>query len=169
MGESFYIRSYSGVLEPSVCQQMIGIYEKLWKEQEEEIRKMSLCYAEDGRKLCGACDCQRLDIMQHEEFKSSLDYVMQQLLPVIDQYTSDVNLQKNQWPSDYGYENVPEVIRGEEPELRPRSNFDRFSIKGVTDWWKNKSTNRYNNLKNDGRLRTKLEIWSESSDIDIIR
>ena len=99
---------------------------------------MSLCYAEDGRKLCGACDCQRLDIMQHEEFKSSFDYVMQQLLPVIDQYTSDVNLQKNQWPSDYGYENVPEVIRGEEPELRPRSNFDRFSIKGVTDWWKNK-------------------------------
>ena len=106
MGESFYIRSYSGVLEPSVCQQMIGIYEKLCKEQEEEIRKMSLCYAEDGRKLCGACDCQRLDIMQHEEFKSSLDYVMQQLLPVIDQYTSDVNLQKNQWPSDYGYENL---------------------------------------------------------------
>ena len=84
-------------------------------------------------------------------------------------HSENLTEQKRFFISDYGYENVPEVIRGEEPELRPRSNFDRFSIKGVTDCWKYKSTNRYNNLKNDGRLRTKLEIWSESSDIDIIR
>ena len=84
-------------------------------------------------------------------------------------HSEDLTEQKRFFISEYGYENVPQVIRGEESELRPRSNFDRFSIKGVTAWWKNKATKRYNNLKNDGRFRTKLEIWSENSDIDIVR
>ena len=71
-----YIRCYKNVLDENVCASMIRTYERLWQEQEEYIRKMSLCYAEDGRKLCGACDCQRLDIMQHSEFKSPINYVM---------------------------------------------------------------------------------------------
>ncbi len=101
-----YIRCYKNVLDENVCASMIRTYERLWQEQEEYIRKMSLCYAEDGRKLCGACDCQRLDIMQHSEFKSPINYVMGKLLQTIKQYAIDVELAPNQWPDQYGFENV---------------------------------------------------------------
>ena len=59
-----FIRLYKNVLPPELCSDIISTYEKLWREQEEQIKKMSLCYTEDGEKVCGACDCQRLDIMQ---------------------------------------------------------------------------------------------------------
>ena len=49
-------------------------------------------------------------------------------------------------------------------------NFDRFSLEGVTDWWRKKATNRYETLKADGRLRSVIETWNTNADdIDIIR
>jgi hypothetical protein len=39
----------------------------------------------------------------------------------------------------------------------------------VIDWWKNKASKRYEKLKSEGRLRTKLEIWEPGSDLEIIR
>ena len=39
----------------------------------------------------------------------------------------------------------------------------------VISWWKKKSSNRYEKLKIEGRLRTKLEIWEPGSNLEIIR
>jgi gas vesicle protein len=39
----------------------------------------------------------------------------------------------------------------------------------VISWWKRKSSNRYEKLKKENRLRTKLEIWEPGSDLEIIR
>ena len=37
-------------------------------------------------------------------------------------------------------------------------------------YWKKKASNRYENLKQDGRFRTTMEVWNENpDDIDIIR
>ena len=104
--ESNFIRLYDGVFSPILCQQLIHTYEKLWKEQEEQIKKMSLCYAEDGTKTCGACNCQRLDIMRHYEFNESFKYVMFQLQNVIEQYKRDANVHPAQWPKKYAFENL---------------------------------------------------------------
>ena len=69
MSESQYIKLYRNVIDPRICQALISTYERLWREETQKIREMSLCYDVKGIKICGACDCQRLDIMQHDEFK----------------------------------------------------------------------------------------------------
>ena len=99
-----FIRLYKNVLPPHLCFNIIHTYEKLWREQEEDIKKMSLCYNESGVKTCGACDCQRLDIMQHEEFKPYVNEAVKYLQATIEQYKQDTNLHKTQWPKKYGYE-----------------------------------------------------------------
>ena len=77
--------------------------------------------------------------------------------------------QKREYFSDYGYENVKEYINLETDKLRKKDNYDRYSFDGVVDWWKIKASKRFENLKADGRLRTELETWNISDDIDIIR
>ena len=89
MGESQFIKVYSEVLEKSLCNDIINLYEKLWKEQTDYIKQMSLCYDTKGNKTCGACDCQRLDIMQHEEFKPIINTVVNYLQQLIDFYKED--------------------------------------------------------------------------------
>ena len=83
--------------------------------------------------------------------------------------TTKLNEQKRFFISTYGYENVPQMIRGEETVLRKAPNYDRFTKQGILDWWRPKASRRYEQLKSDGRLRRKLELWSESFDIDILR
>jgi hypothetical protein len=78
--------------------------------------------------------------------------------------------QKRAYMSDYGFDNVKEYLNMETDELHKKDNFDRYSFDGVVDWWRKKAVNRFENLKADGRLRTKLETWNtNASDIDIIR
>ena len=77
--------------------------------------------------------------------------------------------QKRAYMSDYGFDNVKEYMNMETNELRKKDNYDRYSFDGVVDWWRKKAVNRFENLKADGRLRTELETWNMSDDIDIIR
>ncbi len=39
----------------------------------------------------------------------------------------------------------------------------------VIEWWKKKASKRYDKLVSEGRLRTKLELWSLNSNLQIIR
>ena len=106
MGESQFIKCYGEVLDKSLCSDIINLYEKLWREETESIKQMSLCYDTEGVKTCGACDCQRLDIMQHEEFKPYVNEAVKYLQATIEQYKQDTNLHKTQWPKKYGYEYI---------------------------------------------------------------
>jgi hypothetical protein len=81
-----------------------------------------------------------------------------------------LNERKRFYVSDLGYENSKDVILGKTDTLIPKSNYDRYSIENLTEWWRKKASNRYNTLRSDGRLRTTLEVWNENPDeIDIIR
>ena len=102
--ESQYIKLYRNVLDPRACKDMIDTYERLWKEQTRKIQEMSLCYDTQGNKVCGACDCQRLDIMQHEEFKDLFQYTAGSLQRQIQVYKEDCKIVKQQWPSKFGFE-----------------------------------------------------------------
>jgi hypothetical protein len=78
--------------------------------------------------------------------------------------------QKRFYISDYGFENAREVILGQEEVLRPGQNYDKFYFDHLVNWWKKKASNRYENLKSEGRLRTELETWNKNPEnIDIIR
>jgi len=71
--------------------------------------------------------------------------------------------------SDYGYSNIREVILGEQKELLRGSNWDKFYLENLINWWKKKASNRYEKLKEEGRFRTEVELWTEDDDIQIIR
>ena len=76
---------------------------------------------------------------------------------------------KRQYMCTYGFDNIKEYFNLETDTLIKKNNYDRFELDNMIEWWKKKATNRYNNLKKDGRLRTELETWNVRSDIDIIR
>ena len=77
---------------------------------------------------------------------------------------------KRYYISTMGFSNVKEVITGKETELKKAENYDRFSMDNLVAYWKKKAYNRYENLKQDGRFRTTMEVWNENpDDIDIIR
>ena len=48
--------------------------------------------------------------------------------------------------SDYGYQNVREVIRGDEDKLIRGQNWDKFHLDNIISWWKRKATKRYEKL-----------------------
>ena len=76
---------------------------------------------------------------------------------------------KRFYMTDYGYSNVREVILGEQDTLLPGPNYDKFYLDNIIAWWKKKATRRYEKLKAEGRFRTKVELWTETDDIQIIR
>ena len=82
----------------------------------------------------------------------------------------DLTEQKRFYMSTYGFQNAREVILGEQDTLVKAENYDRFSVNQIISWWRKKASRRYETLRDDGRLRTKLETWNKNPDeIDIIR
>ena len=76
---------------------------------------------------------------------------------------------KRYYMSNYGYSNVGDVImKGDDPIVN-QQNWDKFYLENIIQWWKKKANNRWTSLKEDGRLRTELEVWTSGKDIDIIR
>ena len=72
--------------------------------------------------------------------------------------------------STYGFKNSREVILGEQDTPIKADNYDRFGVEEIIKHWKKMATKRFDKLKNEGRLRTKLETWNTNPDeIDIIR
>ena len=85
--------------------------------------------------------------------------------------STDVTTQKRFYMSDYGYANSKELLLGKTDTLVKSESYDKYSLENITKWWKKKATKRYNNLKNQDRVRDKLEYWNADSidKIDIIR
>ena len=76
---------------------------------------------------------------------------------------------KRAYVSDYGYQNVKEVILGEHKKLIKGQNWEKFEYDNIIKWWKKKAGKRYEKLKSEGRFRTEGELWTEDQDIQIIR
>ena len=102
--ESQYIKLYRNVIDPRVCKALIDTYETVCKEQTEKIQQLSLCYDKLGNKLCGACDCQRVDIMQHKEFGELFEFVLGYIKLQIKVYKEDCGIVKQQWPQKFAFE-----------------------------------------------------------------
>ena len=77
--------------------------------------------------------------------------------------------QKRYYVSNYGIENYIDIVNGKTDKIVRAPNYDRFYDNELIEWWRKLATKRYNKLKEDGRLRKNLEIWTRDSEIDIIR
>ena len=81
---------------------------------------------------------------------------------------------KRYYYSTYGYDNVPQYIAsdGKIPLIK-KDSWDKFRIQPMIEWWKNKAQNRYEKLKEEGRLRREIEIYTpetiESNKVDMVR
>jgi len=93
----------------------------------------------------------------------------------LDEFNSVINAafaltqKKRFYISDYGYANVREVILGEQKELLRGPNWDKFYLENIISWWRKKAAKRYEKLKEEGRFRTKVELWTDDDEIQIIR
>ena len=76
---------------------------------------------------------------------------------------------KRFYMSTYGYENVREVILGEQDKLIRGQNWDKFYLENIISWWKKKAGKRYEKLKKENRFRDKVELWTDDDTIQIIR
>ena len=82
----------------------------------------------------------------------------------------DLTQQKRFYMSTYGFKNSREVILGEQDTPIKADNYDRFEVEEIIKHWKKMATKRFDKLKSEGTLRTKLETWNTNPDeIDIIR
>ena len=76
---------------------------------------------------------------------------------------------KRSYTSDYGYGNVREVLLGKQDKLVRGQNWDKFYLENIVKWWKKKAGKRYEKMKKEDRFRTEVELWTEDTDIQIIR
>ena len=76
---------------------------------------------------------------------------------------------KRSYISDYGYANIREVLLGKDEKLVRGPNWDKFYLENIIKWWKKKAGKRYEKMKKEGRIRTEVELWTEDTDIQIIR
>jgi len=78
--------------------------------------------------------------------------------------------QKRYYVSNYGFSNFTDVVMGRTDKLLPdKENYDKFHLENIIDWWKKKASNRYENLKTEGRIRKDIEVWTGDKEIEIIR
>ena len=93
----------------------------------------------------------------------------------LDEFNSTIDMafgltqKKRFYISDYGYGNVREVINEQHDKLLPGQNWDKFHLDNIVKWWKKIAGKRYDKLKQEGRYRTKVELWTDDDDIQIIR
>jgi hypothetical protein len=76
---------------------------------------------------------------------------------------------KRYYTSDFGYNNTIDYMNCKTDTLVPGPNYEKHKLENIVAWWKQKASNRYESLKKDGRLRTTVEVWSNDTEIDIIR
>jgi len=77
--------------------------------------------------------------------------------------------QKRYYVSNYGIENYVDIVNGNSDTIQKSSNYDRYELTEIIEWWKKKATKRYDKLKEQDRIRNDIEIWSNDCNIDIIR
>ena len=102
--------------------------------------------------------------LKDEEYKDQLKRFNE-----IIEMAFNLTQRKRSYSSDYGYGNVREVLLGEQDKLIRGQNWDKFYLENIIKWWKKKAGKRYEKLKQEGRFRDKVELWTEDDDIQIIR
>jgi len=105
---NYYCRVYDNFLDADLCDFYVNEFERLLVDEAEKIEKYKICKAAtrpDGTTYCGACNCQRLDPMQHEVFNETNKQILFEKIPLLhDRYKEDYNLHAAQFPKSYSVE-----------------------------------------------------------------
>jgi hypothetical protein len=77
--------------------------------------------------------------------------------------------QKRYYTSDYGFSNAVDYVNCKTDVLVPGENYEKHKLANLIEWWRKKACQRYDNLYNENRLKTELEVWTSGKEIQIIR
>jgi hypothetical protein len=102
----YYCRVYDGMISDDRCDEYIELYEETLRVDAEKQRKLSVCYRADGTKICGSCNCMRLNPQEYSRFDELNNITIERFVEVSEQYKKDVDIHKCQWPKQFGWEEL---------------------------------------------------------------
>jgi hypothetical protein len=98
MTSDSYIRLYEGALGRQFCDSLISQYESTLTTEADKVKSLSLCFRPDGTKLCGACNCTRMNTMEHDGFKEYNATLLATFQGCLIQYLKDCRVTKEMFP-----------------------------------------------------------------------
>jgi len=101
-----FCRAYDNLLTQDQCDEYIELYEETLRVDTEKQRKLSVCYREDGTKICGDCNCMRINPQEYDRFEALNAITIDRFQQLAMQYKKDVGVHPNQWPETWGYEEL---------------------------------------------------------------
>ncbi len=85
------------------------------------------------------------------------------------QYAKGLTEKKRYYTSNYGFSNYVDYITCKTDKLIPGENYENYYLENLIKYWKIKASSRYEKLALEGRLKTKLEVWNNNQNLQIIR
>lgn len=101
--------------------------------------------------------------------KRTLDGADKRSFQLMIERAKSLTEQKRYYVSNYGVKNYIDIVNGKTNKIVKEVNFDRYELPQIVEWWKKKASRRFETLQMDSRVRNDLEIWTEDTNIDIIR
>lgn len=117
-----YLVTYENVLSDSLCDSIVKKYNYVLKNEKEKIDKLSICY-KDGNKLCTACNCTRMNLMEHSIFKNDIYNIAHISKDIFKRYVKETESQTWQFPKKYNFESIkmkrylPNTDQGFKPHI----------------------------------------------------
>jgi len=104
----FYCRTYDNFLSTKDCEEYIDKYEETLRVDNDKWKNLSVCISKSGSKnpSCGGCNCDRLGPMEYDRFSDLNKRLISKFQKAVNQYKQDCNIDKVQWPKDFGWEEL---------------------------------------------------------------
>lgn len=102
-----YIRTYKNFFDDELCDAYVHAFEETMQKDGEEVEKTSICTGPtrpDGHRICGSCNCQRMNPMGFDRFDNLNKLALSKFQAAVETYKRDVALDPCAWPPDYGWE-----------------------------------------------------------------
>ncbi len=104
---NYFCRGYDSLLSQDQCDEYIELYEETLRVDSEKQRKLSVCWDENGKRLCQGCNCMRLNPQEYDRFEELNLFTIQSFTKVVEQYKRDIGiLVPQQWPEKFGWEEL---------------------------------------------------------------
>ena len=104
---NYYTRIYDNFLSDEICDAYVQCFEETMAKDKEEVDRTSICTGPtrpDGHRICGSCNCQRMNPMGFDRFDHLNTLAYNQFNNIIERYKDDTAIHESQWPTKYGGE-----------------------------------------------------------------
>jgi len=100
-----YLVEIEDALSPQLCNSLIEKFNHVIFSERQKVDQLSICYR-DGKKLCTACNCTRLNLMEHPIFTEEIFQVANISNQLFAQYKQITDSVPIQFPTKYTFESI---------------------------------------------------------------